>query len=77
MLELAIPGDLPPATKIQHMEVRFRTAQAEVTRVQEELTLQVVELCLKARPPTPPVELECFRGEILVGLETMRSFVRK
>lgn len=56
VLELAIPKDLPPATMIQHMAVGIHTAQAEATRNQEELTLQVAELCLKAQPPTPPAK---------------------
>lgn len=38
VLELAIPRDLPPATKIQHMATGFHTTQAEATRNQEELT---------------------------------------
>lgn len=39
VLKLSIPGDLPLATKIQHMVADFHTAQAEATRHQEELTL--------------------------------------
>lgn len=77
VLDLEIPVDLPPATKIQHMVVGFRTAQAEVTRAQEELKLQVLELHLKARQLTPLAKRERRCGEILAGLETMQSAIRE
>lgn len=75
VLELAILGDLPPATKIQHMAIGFRTAQAEVARTLEELMLQVLELYLKARPTTPPTERECCHNKVVARQETMNSVV--
>lgn len=77
VLDLAIPEDLPPATKIKHMAACFRTAQAKAAKNQEELTLQVAKLHLKAQPPTPPAERERCRGKIVARLETMSNYVRE
>lgn len=51
--ELAVLAKLPIDDKIHHMAVGVRTVQEEALKAQWELNLQIAQLRLKARPPTP------------------------
>ena len=51
------------------METGAHEAREEMTKVQLELNLQIVELRLKAQPSTPPEIEEQHASTIAVGLE--------
>lgn len=54
VLELAIATNLPVEVRIHSLACGFYDAKEEMTKVQLELNLQIVELRLNAQPVTPP-----------------------
>jgi len=54
ILELAILEDLLVKVQINRLATRVHKAREEMTKVQLELNLQIIELRLEVQPSTPP-----------------------
>ena len=75
VLELAIPADILVEVRIHKLVVGVREAREEMTKVQLELNLQIVELWLKTHPSIPPEVREQRATATIAGLQEIRGVV--
>jgi len=67
--ELAIPPSIPAEARIHRLAAGVCEAREEMTKVQLDLNLHIVELRLKVQPSTPLEVREQCTSAITVGLE--------
>ena len=67
--ELSIPANLPTEVCIHYLSSGFRNTREEISRVQLEINLQIVDLWLKAQPSTPPEVREQCTNTIVAWME--------
>jgi len=74
--ELAIPANAPAEARIHRLAAGVHEAWEEMTKVQLELNLQIVELWLKVQSSTPSEVREQRVNSITLGMEEINSVVR-
>ena len=74
--ELAIPENMLAEARIHRVAVGVCEAREEMTKVQLELNIQIIELRLKVQPSTPSEVREQCGSAITAGLDEIGSAVQ-
>lgn len=74
--ELTILADIPIEARIHRLTVGLREAWEEMTKLQLELNLHIIELRLKVQPSIPLEVIEQCASAITLGLEDIGSAIR-